>query len=401
MQPLDGIKVLDLSRVLAGPWCTQTLADLGADVWKIEECARGDDTRTWTTPNIGGKSTYFLCANRSKRSLAIDLKTAEGKAVIRTLAQQADILVENFRKGALERLGLGWEDLHALNKRLIYCSISGYGRTGPRSDEAGYDFAIQAESGLMAITGEADGAPMKLGVAVADIITGMNATQAVLAALIARDKTGRGQHIDMALHDSAVSLLANVGSSYLATGEAPKRYGNAHATVVPYQIFPTRDGVLALACGNDSQFRTLCVKALDLPAFPDDERYKTAGNRAVYRDTLIPALTTAFMKKDTAQWLDLLRDLGVPAGQVRSVPDVLEAEETQARGMIAAVDDPIHGRLRLPASPLRLSDTPVRPPVTPPRLGQHSRVILSQAAGLDPQQIDALIAQGVVVQQDL
>ena len=401
MQPLDGIKVLDLSRVLAGPWCTQTLADLGADVWKIEECARGDDTRTWTTPNIGGESTYFLCANRSKRSLAIDLKTAEGQAVIRTLAQQADILVENFRKGALERLGLGWEDLHALNKRLIYCSISGYGRTGPRCDEAGYDFAIQAESGLMAITGEADGAPMKLGVAVADIITGMNATQAVLAALIARDKTGCGQHIDMALHDSAVSLLANVGSSYLATGEAPKRYGNAHATVVPYQIFPTRDGVLALACGNDSQFRTLCVKALDLPAFPDDERYKTAGNRAVYRDTLIPALTTAFMKKDTAQWLDLLRDLGVPAGQVRSVPDVLEAEETQARGMIAEVEDPIHGRLRLPASPLRLSDTPVRPPVTPPRLGQHSRAILSQAAGLDPQQIDALIAQGVVVQRDL
>lgn len=401
MQPLDGIKVLDLSRVLAGPWCTQTLADLGADVWKIEECARGDDTRTWTTPNIGGESTYFLCANRSKRSLAIDLKTAEGQAVIRTLAQQADILVENFRKGALERLGLGWEDMHALNKRLIYCSISGYGRTGPRCDEAGYDFAIQAESGLMAITGEADGAPMKLGVAVADIITGMNATQAVLAALIARDKTGRGQHIDMALHDSAVSLLANVGSSYLATGEAPKRYGNAHATVVPYQIFPTRDGVLALACGNDSQFRTLCVKALDLPAFPDDARYKTAGNRAVYRDTLIPALTTAFMKKDTAQWLDLLRDLGVPAGQVRSVPDVLEAEETQARGMIAEVEDPIHGRLRLPASPLRLSDTPVRPPVTPPRLGQHSRAILSQAAGLDPQQIDALIAQGVVVQRDL
>lgn len=401
MQPLDGIKVLDLSRVLAGPWCTQTLADLGADVWKIEECARGDDTRTWTTPNIGGESTYFLCANRSKRSLAIDLKTAEGQAVIRTLAQQADILVENFRKGALERLGLGWEDMHALNKRLIYCSISGYGRTGPRCDEAGYDFAIQAESGLMAITGEADGAPMKLGVAVADIITGMNATQAVLAALIARDKTGCGQHIDMALHDSAVSLLANVGSSYLATGEAPKRYGNAHATVVPYQIFPTRDGVLALACGNDSQFRTLCVKALDLPAFPDDARYKTAGNRAVYRDTLIPALTTAFMKKDTAQWLDLLRDLGVPAGQVRSVPDVLEAEETQARGMIAEVEDPIHGRLRLPASPLRLSDTPVRPPVTPPRLGQHSRAILSQAAGLDPQQIDALIAQGVVVQRDL
>lgn len=397
MRPLDGVKVLDLSRVLAGPWCTQTLADLGADVWKIEECLRGDDTRTWTTPNIGGESTYFLCANRSKRSLAIDLKNPEAQAIIQKMAQEADILVENFRKGALDRLGLGYEQLQGLNPRLIYCSISGYGRTGPRADEAGYDFAIQAESGLMAITGEPDGNPMKLGVAVADIITGMNATQAVLAALIARDKTGRGQHIDMALHDSAVSLLANVGSAYLATHDAPQRYGNAHATVVPYQIFPTRDGVLALACGNDSQFRTLCVKALDLPDFPDDQRYKTAGNRALYRETLIPALTKSFQTKDTADWLELLRGLGVPAGQVRSVPEVLEAEETKARDMIAEVDDPLHGRLRLPASPLRLSETPVRPPVTPPRLGQHSREILQDVTGLNEAQIDRLIAEKIVV----
>lgn len=397
MRPLDGVKVLDLSRVLAGPWCTQTLADLGADVWKIEECLRGDDTRTWTTPNIGGESTYFLCANRSKRSLAIDLKNPEAQAIIQKMAQEADILVENFRKGALDRLGLGYEQLQGLNPRLIYCSISGYGRTGPRADEAGYDFAIQAESGLMAITGEPDGNPMKLGVAVADIITGMNATQAVLAALIARDKTGRGQHIDMALHDSAVSLLANVGSAYLATHDAPQRYGNAHATVVPYQIFPTRDGVLALACGNDSQFRTLCVKALDLPDFPDDQRYKTAGNRALYRETLIPALTKSFQTKDTADWLELLRGLGVPAGQVRSVPEVLEAEETKARDMIDEVDDPLHGRLRLPASPLRLSETPVRPPVTPPRLGQHSREILQDVTGLNEAQIDRLIAEKIVV----
>jgi crotonobetainyl-CoA:carnitine CoA-transferase CaiB-like acyl-CoA transferase len=239
MSPLDGIRVLDLSRVLAGPWCAQTLADLGAEVWKIEEPGQGDDTRTWLPPSIEGESTYFLCCNRSKKSVAVDLRTEDGRETVRALAMKADVLIENFKLGTMERFGLGFDTLQAANPRLICCSISGYGRTGSRAAEPGYDFSIQAESGLMSITGEPEGQPMKLGVAISDVVTGMNATQAVLAALFAREKTGRGQTLDIALFDSAVAVLANVASAHLATGGVPKRYGNAHATVVPYQLFDT------------------------------------------------------------------------------------------------------------------------------------------------------------------
>ena len=396
MQPLDGIKVLDLSRVLAGPWCTQTLADLGAEVWKIEETRAGDDTRTWTTPNIGGESTYFQCANRSKLSLAVDLKSPEGQALIVRLAREADVFVENFKLGALDRLGLGWEQMREINPNLIYCSISGYGRTGPRAHEAGYDFAIQAESGLMSITGEVEGEPMKLGVAVADVVTGMNATQAILAALIARGKTGRGQHIDIALFDSTVALLVNVASGYLATNQTPQRYGNAHATVVPYQIFKTRDGVLALACGNDQQFKVLCEQALDLPAFAQDARYQRAGQRAVHRETLIPAMAEVFVQKTTLEWIAIMQRLGVPAGQVRTVPEVFACPDTLARGIVQDVPDPVHGTLRMVASPMRFSDTPVRFPETPPRLGQHSHQVLQSVLGLGDEEIADLSARGIV-----
>src|SRR5690606_27194426 len=251
--PLAGVRVLDLSRVLAGPWCTQTLADLGADVWKIEAPGRGDDTRSWTPPDVGGESTYFMCANRSKRSLAVDLRHPAGRALVQRLAAQADVLVENYRLGALAKFGLDYDTLSRAHPRLIYCSISGYGRTGPRAAEPGYDFVIQAESGLMSITGEPDGAPMKLGVAITDLVTGMNATQAILAALLARHQSGKGQLIDLALLDSAVSVLANVGAGYLAAGHTPQRFGNGHPTVVPYQIFATADGAFALGVGNDTQ----------------------------------------------------------------------------------------------------------------------------------------------------
>jgi crotonobetainyl-CoA:carnitine CoA-transferase CaiB-like acyl-CoA transferase len=381
MHPLDGIKVLDLSRILAGPWCTQTLADLGAEVWKIEEASAGDDTRGWMPPEIGGESTYFQCCNHSKLSVAVDLRQLQGQELVARLAEQADVLVENFRKGALERFGLGFEQLRARNPRLIYCSISGYGRTGPRADEAGYDFAIQAESGLMAITGEPDGSPMKHGIAITDLVTGMNATQAVLAALIARGRTGRGQHLDIALFDSAVALLANVASGHLATGRAPGRFGNAHATVVPYQLFDTADGVLALACGNDQQFRALCQRVLGRPEIADDPRYVRNRDRVHNRETLIPVLAELFIGQSTSQWIASLREAGVPAGQVRSVPEVFAAQDTLARGLVHEVPDAMHGTLRMTASPLRFSETPVRPPTAPPRLGQDTDDVIGRVLG--------------------
>ncbi|WP_200962592.1 CoA transferase [Bosea sp. Root381] len=378
MHPLDGIKVLDLSRILAGPWCTQTLADLGAEVWKIEEASAGDDTRGWMPPEIGGESTYFQCCNRSKLSVAADLRDPEDREKIARLAEQADVLVENFKTGGLERFGLGYEQLRARNPRLIYCSISGYGRIGPRAEEAGYDFAIQAESGLMAITGEPEGSPMKHGVAITDLVTGMNATQAILAALIARGKTGRGQHLDIALFDSAVALLANVASGHLATGRAPGRFGNAHATVVPYQLFDTADGVLALACGNDQQFSAMCGKVLARSDLAEDERYRTNRSRVLNRETLIPTLAALFRHKKTGDWVETLRAVGVPAGQVRSVPEVFASPDTLGRGLVHAVQDKVHGTLRMVASPLRLSDTPVRQPAAPPRLGEHTADVLSR-----------------------
>lgn len=378
MSPLDGIKVLDLSRVLAGPWCTQTLADLGAEIWKIEAPENGDDTRSWMPPLIGDESTYFLCCNRSKQSVAVDLKSEEGRQIIRDLAAEADILVENFKLGTLERFGLGYEDLKALNPRLIFCSISGYGRTGSRAAEPGYDFSIQAESGLMSITGEPDGAPMKLGVAISDLATGMNATQAILAALYVREKTGRGQAIDIGLFDSAVALLANVASGYLATGSVSKRYGNAHATVVPYQLFATADGTLALAVGNDGQFRSLCLKVLDRPDLADDPRFIRNRDRVDNRDALIPVLETEFLRLPTARWIERLRAAGVPAGQVRNVAQVFASAEVAERGMVASVDDAVHGKLRLMRSPLRFSETPTREPIAPPRLGEHTAEVLER-----------------------
>lgn len=390
MLALDGIKVLDLSRVLAGPWCTQTLADLGAEVWKIEEPTKGDDTRSWMPPEIGGESTYFLCCNRSKQSVAIDMKGPEGQTIVRRLAEKADILVENFRRGALDRFGLGYDDLAAVNPRLIYCSISGYGRTGSRAGEAGYDFAIQAESGLMAITGEPDGSPMKHGVAITDIVTGMNATQAILAALLAREKTGRGQLIDISLFDSAVALLANVGSGHLATGSEPRRYGNAHATVVPYQLFETFDGVLALAVGNDLQFRNLCCQVLERPDLGEDARYRKNRDRVLNRSTLIPSLAEMFRTRGTADWIGKLRQAGVPAGQVRKVSEVFSSPEIAERNLVVEVPDDRHGVLRLTASPLRLSGTPVRAPVAPPRLGQDTHDVLKRELGMSDQDIELI-----------
>lgn len=374
--PLDGIKVLDLSRVLAGPTCTQTLAHLGAEVWKIEPPGKGDDTRGWMPPEVAGESTYFMCCNCSKKSVALDLKSAEGRAAVQALASKADVLVENFRLGALTAFGLDYETLIAQNPRLVYCSISGYGRTGPRASEGGYDFTIQAESGLMAITGEPEGEPMKLGVAITDIATGMNAVQAILAALFARERTGRGQHLDLALFDSAVALLANVGTGYLQTGQEPNRYGNSHATVVPYQLFDTADGSVALACGNDGQFQALC-EVLGRADLAEDERFVRNRGRVENREHLIPELQAAFMARGTDEWIRLLRNGKVPVGSVRSVGDVFSAEDVLERGLIVSVQDEVHGELSFVRSPLRFSETPLREPMAPPRLGEDTQDVLA------------------------
>lgn len=375
--PLEGIRVLDLSRVLAGPTCTQTLADLGAEVWKIEPPGRGDDTRGWMPPEIEGESTYFLCCNRSKKSVAVDLKSENGRKAVAALAEQADVLVENFRLGALAAYDLDPETLLAVNPRLIYCSISGYGRTGPRAGEGGYDFTIQAECGLMAITGEPDGQPMKVGVAITDIATGMNAVQAILAALFVRERTGRGQHLDIALFDSAVALMANVATGHLNTSRESGRYGNAHATVVPYQLFDTADGTLVLACGNDGQFKALCERVLKRPDLAADPRYILNRDRVAHRETLIPQLQAAFLRNGTDHWIAALSAAKVPGGKVRSVPEVFRAEDTLGRGLVEEVRDPVHGTVRLVRSPLRFSDTPVVPPQAPPRLGQNTDEVLS------------------------
>lgn len=393
--PLAGIRVLDLSRVLAGPWCTQTLADLGAEVWKIEAPDNGDDTRGWSPPDVDGESTYFMCANRSKASIAVNLKHPDGQRIVRALAREADVLVENYRLGALEAFGLGYDDLSAINPGLVYCSISGYGRTGPRAAEAGYDFVIQAESGLMSITGEPDGAPMKLGVAITDLVTGMNGVQAILAALLARARSGRGQHIDLALLDGAVSVLANVGAGYLAAGHAPQRLGNAHPTVVPYQIFATRDGSFALAVGNDAQFARLCT-LVGHPEWRDDPAYATSRARVLNRDRLIPELERIFAREDTAHWLAAVRAAGIPAGAVRSVDEALDAPEVAARGLVAETPDARHGTLRLLRSPLRLLGTPPREPAAPPRLGEHTAAVLARVLAMDDGALDRLRAQGAI-----
>jgi crotonobetainyl-CoA:carnitine CoA-transferase CaiB-like acyl-CoA transferase len=394
--PLSGIKVLDLSRVLAGPWCAQTLADLGADVWKVEERLRGDDTRAWMPPEIDGESTYFIATNRSKRSLAVDLKHPQGQRLVRDMAMKADVLVENYKKGTLERFGLGYEQLAPLNPRLIYCSISGYGRAGPRADEPGYDFAIQAESGLMAITGEPDGQPMKHGMAITDLVTGMNAAQAVLAALLARAKTGKGQLIDMALLDCAVALLANMASGHIVAGDEPKRFGNAHPTVVPYQVFETANGDFVLAVGNDSQFRALCDKVIGRPELGTDPCFATARSRVINRETLIPELQREFRKRPTADWIAALHAVKVPCGQVRNLTQLFSSPEIAARGVIATVPDKRYGSINLMRSPLALRGTPPREPVSPPRLGEHTDELLGEVLGLDAKAIAALRAAGAV-----
>ena len=392
---LDGIKVLDLTRVLAGPWATMTLGDLGAEIWKIEQPGAGDDTRGWMPPSVEGISTYYLGANRNKKSLAIDMGTPEGREIIVALAQKADILVENFRPASLRKFKLTYKDLKAINPRLIVCSISGYGRGHAQEERPGYDFIIQAESGFMAITGEREGEPMLLGVAFIDLVTGMNAVQAVLAALYMRERTGEGQWLDIGLNDSALFLLANVASGYLNTGKEHGRYGNAHPSIAPYQIFACADGRIAIAVGTDEQFRRFC-RVIGLSQLSGDPRYTTNRKRTEHRDTLLPLLEQHFVGLNLTKVLAELRAAGVPAGDVRSVGQALTSDIAELRQSVVSVPAPTIGTFRSVRSPLRLSASPSREPTPPPAVGEHTDAVLAEHLGLEPEQIERLRSSGAI-----
>ncbi|MBX3625971.1 MAG: CoA transferase [Rhizobacter sp.] len=390
--PLAGIRVLDLSRVLAGPWCTQTLADLGADVIKIERPMKngvgGDDTRGWGPPFLKDRdgadtaeAAYYLGTNRNKRSVTVDIATAEGQALIRQMAAQCDVFIENFKVGDMARYGLDADTLRKLYPRLVYCSVTGFGQTGPYRERAGYDYAIQGMGGLMSVTGERDdlpgGGPQKVGVAVADLFTGMYATVAILAALRHRDATGKGQVVDMALLDTQVAMLANLGANYLTTGVAPKRIGNAHQNIVPYQVFETADGHLILAVGNDSQYAKFCDVA-GRPDLAQDPRFIKNADRVRHRATLVPLLAEILKTRKKHDWLSALEAAKVPCGAINDLGEVFADPHVQSRGMTVAMPHPLTDALKLVASPMKLSATPVQYRRPPPLLGQHTDEVLQE-----------------------
>ncbi len=374
-QALDGITVLDLSRVLAGPLCTMMLADLGAEVIKVERPGEGDETREWGPPWAGTESAYYLCVNRNKRSITVDLKKEEGKEIIRRLARTADVVVENFKTGTLEKLGLGYDDLIEISPRLVYCSITGYGQTGPDRDLPGYDFAIQGRGGIMSITGESDGPPMKVGLAIVDVTAAMNAAVAILAALRARDILGRGQKIDISLLDTQVAWLVNRASNYLVGDSEPKRYGNAHPNIVPYETFKAKDKHFNLAVGNDAQFSRLC-DILGAPDLCADPRFSTNPARVQHRSEVVAVLSEHFTTRSADEWLDLFKAGKIPAGPINTIPEVLADPHVIARDMVVQMPHPTAGTVRLVGSPLKLSATPPRYRRHPPLLGEHTREVL-------------------------
>ena len=415
MNSLEGIRVLDLSRVLAGPWCTQTLADLGADVIKIERPATGDDTRSWGPPFLADSeghdtsdSAYYLGANRNKRSVTCDIATPQGQDLIRRLVPLCDVFIENFKVGDMARYGLDYDNLSKLNPRLVYCSITGFGQTGPYRDRAGYDYAVQGMGGLMSITGERDdlgGGPQKVGVAVADLFTGMYATVAILAALRHAERTGLGQQVDMALLDTQIAMLANLGANYLVSGKkdgkVPGRSGNAHQNIVPYQVFevaPAADGCkdhLILAVGNDTQFAKLCEVA-NRPDLAADPRFIRNADRVRHRHVLVPLLEDVFKTRRKADWLSALEVAKVPCGAINNLAEVFADPHVQERAMVTTWVHPWNPAVDLVASPIKLSATPVRTELPPPTLGQHTNEVLSELLQLDDDALRQLRAQRIV-----
>ena len=393
---LEGVRVLDLSRVLAGPYCTMMLGDLGADIIKIEAPGLGDDTRHWGPPFAqGGESAYFLCVNRNKRSITLNLKSEQGLQILKELIRQSDILVENFRVDTLVKWGLGYEALQSLRPGLIYCTITGYGYTGPYRHMPGYDFIIQAQGGLMSITGPEEDEPYKVGVAIADITAGLFACNAILAALFEHQRSGRGQRIDISLLDSQIAWLANVGSNYLISGEKPIRYGNAHPNIVPYQTFRASDGYFALGIGNDNQWRQFCEKA-GKKEWAEDVRFRTNANRVKNRGDLIPLLDELFSQWEISHWLAIMETIGVPSGPINSIDQTLEDPQVRAREMVIAMSHPNAGTVRMVASPLKI---PTAPPVfrlPPPMLGEHTEQILNEILGYDNKTVQILRTTQVI-----
>ncbi len=404
--PLSHIRVLDLSRVLAGPWAGQNLADLGAEVIKVERPQSGDDSRAFGPPWIKdaqGKDTrdsaYFTAANRGKKSITLNLSKPEGQAIVRELAQRSDVLIENYKYGDLARYGLGYDDLKKLNPRLIYCSVTGFGQTGPYKEHPGYDFMVQGMGGMMSVTGEPDGAPgggpQRAGVPVADIITGMYASIAICAAIAHRAETGVGQHLDLALLDSQIALLAYQNTNYFATGVAPKRIGNLHPNIVPYQPFKTADGDVILACGNDNLYRKFC-EAAGCTELATDARFINNGKRVEHRAELTRLLGEVFSKRTTRDWVTLLEAAGVPNGPINTLAQVYEEPQVKARGIRVEMPHPVAGSVSTVASPMRFSATPVEYKQAPPVLGEHTEEVLQQILGKTAQEMTQLRSDGIV-----
>lgn len=406
MGALSHIRVLDLTRVLAGPWCAQTLADFGADVIKIERPGAGDDTRHWGPPYLKdahgadtAEAAYYLAANRNKRSVTVDIATPEGQQIVRELAAQSDVVLENYKVGQLKKYGLDYASLRAVKPDLVYCSVTGFGQTGPYAHRAGYDFIVQGIGGFMSITGERDGVPgggpQKAGVAIADLATGLYSTIAVLAALAHRDRTGVGQYIDMALLDVQVALLANMNTNFLASGTPPVRWGNAHPNIVPYQTFQTSDGWIIVAVGNDGQFRKF-VEAGGRPELADDERFATNPARVRHRDTLVPILAEMVKTRSKTAWIDALEAAGVPCGPINDLAEVFANEQVVARGMEVALPHPCGADVKLVRNPVRMSATPPDARTAPPLFGAHTDDVLRDMLGYDDARIAALKAKQAI-----
>ncbi len=393
--PLDGIRVLDLTRVLAGPYCTMFLGDLGAEVVKVEQPGVGDDTRGWGPPFVGGESAYFLCVNRNKKSITVDFKSQDGIALLRRLAERADVLIENFRPGTMERLGLGEKDLRANNPRLIYASLSGFGADGPMSDAPGYDLIVQAWGGLMSITGMPDGDPTKVGVAIIDLVAGLILGKAIVSALFAREQLGIGQKIDTSLLEAEVACLINVGSNYLIEGKIPGRWGNAHSSIVPYQSFKTANGYVVIGVASEGIWRRFS-QAIGRSELADDPRFAKNSNRVQNREVLITALSEIFLGRETDAWMKLLNEAEVPCAPVQTIDQVFKAPQVLHREMLVKVEHPTAGTVPMAGIPVKFSATPASIRLPPPTLGQHTEEVLTSWLGIEREEIEELKRKSVL-----